>query len=303
MKNEIYQWTTKDGLPLFAQAWLPDQPAKATICLVHGLGEHSSRYGTHFAKWFTQAGYAILAFDLRGHGKSGGPRGHVPSFEAYMDDIDILLEHAAGQFTGLPVFLYGHSLGGVLVLNYALRRKPSLAGVIATDPGLRTAIEEQKFKLALANVLGSLFPTLSLPSGLVVEDLSKDLQVVSDYKNDPLVHSVVTFGFGKYLPPALRYAFQHAPEFPVPLLLMHGTQDRVAYPKGSQEFARLAGDRCTLKLWEDCCHEVHNELVKDQVLAYAVAWMDERLLIKQSATGQSGMNMGKFDRIQSGGVE
>jgi alpha-beta hydrolase superfamily lysophospholipase len=297
VRNETYHWEAKDNLPLFAQAWFPDRDAKAVICLVHGLGEHSQRYATHFAQFFTQAGYAVLTFDLRGHGRSGGQRGHTPSFDAYMEDIDILMEYAAHLFHGLPSFLYGHSLGGVLVLNYALRRKVTVEGVIATDPGLKTAIEEQKFKLFIASVLGSIYPTLSIPSGLVIEDLSRDPQVVSDYKNDPLVHSVVTTGFGKHLPPALRYAFEHASEFPVPLLLMHGSEDRVAYLKGSQEFARLAGPQCTLKVWAGCYHEIHNETIKEQVMAFAKDWMDERLLIKQNTTRQSPPNMGKFERI------
>ncbi len=277
MRNEVYHWEAKDGLPLFAQTWMPDGPSKAVICLLHGLGDHSQRFGTHFARCFTNAGYAILTFDMRGHGKSGGARGHISSIDSYMEDIDILLDHAANQFPGLPAFLYGHSLGGILALHYVLQKSPSLNGVVATDPGLKTALEEQRGKIALVKALGSILPTLTLPSGLIVKDLARDPQVVSDYQNDPLVHGVATLGFGKCSLAAIRWIFENAAEFPLPLLLMHGSGDRVAYLKGSQEFARLAGSGCTLKVWEGYYHEIHNDIGKEQVLDYTISWLDNHL--------------------------
>jgi alpha-beta hydrolase superfamily lysophospholipase len=247
------------------------------ICLLHGLGDHSQRFGTHFARFFTDAGYAILTLDLRGHGKSGGARGHINTIDDYMEDIDVLLGHAASLFPGLPVFLYGHSLGAILALHYGLQRRPSLNGVIATDPALKSALEEQKGKIALVKVLGSIIPTLTLPSGLIVKDLSRDPQVVSDYQKDPLVHGVATLGFGKCSLAAIRWIFDRAAEFPIPLLLMHGSGDRIAYLKGSQELAHLAGSCCTLKVWDGYYHEIHNDIGKEQVLSYTVTWLNEHL--------------------------
>ncbi|MFN3492476.1 MAG: alpha/beta fold hydrolase, partial [Anaerolineales bacterium] len=149
-------WKSKDGLDIFAQAWEPDvvQP-KAAACLVHGLGEHSSRYA-HAAEAFNKEGIILFTADLRGHGKSAGARGHINSIEDFMGDIDTLFEQARSRYAGLPLFLYGHSLGGILVLHYALLRKPNIKGVIATSPGLHTALENQPVKVLLAKVLGAI---------------------------------------------------------------------------------------------------------------------------------------------------
>src|SRR5512137_2011524 len=141
-----------DDVQFYFQGWQPETPPKAVVCLVHGLGEHTGRYA-HVAAALNDAGYALLGFDLRGHGKSGGPRGHTPTYDALMDDIGRLLAEAGQRYPGQQQFLYGHSLGGNLVLNYALRRKPGLAGVIATSPALRPATPLPGWKQSLAGLL------------------------------------------------------------------------------------------------------------------------------------------------------
>jgi alpha-beta hydrolase superfamily lysophospholipase len=276
MNHSALHWKTEDGLTLYGQAWQPESEPKAVVCLVHGLGEHSGRYA-HVGAAFNQAGYALLAFDLRGHGKSEGPRGHTPSFEAFMRDIDQFLQQAEQRFPGRPRFLYGHSLGGILVLNYALRRRPALAGVIVTSPGLHTALEQQTAKVTLARVLGRMLPAVALSSGLNPNDISRDPAVVQAYVNDPLVHDRITFGMSVQLLHAISYALDHAAEFPLPLLLVHGTADRLAFPTSSTEVAAAVRGECTLKLWDGLYHETHNEPEQKEVLAFTIAWMDKRL--------------------------
>src|SRR5512146_284065 len=173
MKTFESTWTDKQGLKFYAKGWEPDKAPKAVVALVHGHGEHIGRFA-HVGEAFSNAGYALMGFDLRGHGRSGGPRGHTPSIEAYMQDIDLLLEHVHARYPGLPTFLYGHSLGGILVLNYGLRRKPKLNGVIATSSGLHTALEQQPAKIMMARVLGGVAPTVLIPSGLATSGLSHD---------------------------------------------------------------------------------------------------------------------------------
>ncbi len=154
MKTFEWEWKSFDGLTMFARGWEPDGAPKAVVCLVHGHGEHVGRYA-HVGAAFAAAGYALLGFDLRGHGKSGGARGHTPSLEAYFNDIDDFLREVAARFPSAPRFLYGHSLGGLLSLSYSLTRKVNARGMIITSPGLRTAIHEQKAKVvALAVRLG-----------------------------------------------------------------------------------------------------------------------------------------------------
>ncbi len=275
MKHIESQFQAYDGLQLYVQRWEPQDKPCAIVCLVHGLGEHSSRYG-HVARFLTDAGYLVNTFDLRGHGKSGGARGHAPSFEAFMFDIDQLLADAQQRFPDLPCFLYGHSLGGVLALAYTLQRRPKLNGVIATSPGLRTTLEQQKIKVAIAKSIGALLPTLTLNSGLDAALISHDPQVVQTYLQDPLVHDLATAAMAKNTLNVLPWIFEHAGEFPVPLLLLHGSADQIALVSGSQDFARLYQGDCTLRVWDGLYHELHNELQQGEVFQYLLEWMEKR---------------------------
>ena len=278
MKSIELGWKSKDGLDLFGRAWEPEErKPKAVICHVHGHGEHSGRY-THVAQAFTKAGYAMLSFDLRGHGRSGGARGHISSIDDYLQDIDSLLEQARTRYPGLPMILYGHSIGAVQTLNYCLRRKPDLKGVVATGPSLHTSVEFQKIKVFMAKALGTLLPTVIIASSLKPSDLSRDQAVVQAYINDPLVHENMSLGFGKSMLEANRYALEHAAEFSLPLLLIHGKEDAIAFPSSSIEFAAPLKEKCTLMLWEGLYHEVHNEPEKAEILNAMIIWMDARLL-------------------------
>jgi len=274
---ETLEWTFKssDGLDLFARGWLPKDAPKAAIALIHGHGEHSGRYA-HVGEALVEKGFALLGLDLRGHGKSGGPRGHTPSFQAFMSDIDLFLEELAGRFPGVPQFLYGHSMGAVLVLKYSLRRKTRLAGLISTAAAFHTSVEEQKVKVLMARVLGTLMPAMAIASGLDPKTLSRDPAVVEAYISDPLVHNRITLGFGKTMLTAVPWIFNHASELQLPLLIMHGTKDMLGYPRGSQEFASLAPkDKVTLKMWDGFYHEIHNEPQKAEVFKVITDWLEE----------------------------
>ncbi len=269
-----------DALPFYFQGWQPETSPKAVVCLVHGLGEHTGRYA-HVATALNEAGYALLGFDLRGHGKSGGRRGHTPSYDALMDDIGRLLDEAAARYPGLPRFLYGHSLGGNLVLTYALRRlalrgKDTVAGVISTSPGLRVANPLPPAQLTLAKVMNKLYPSLQMANGLALDGLARDPEVIRAYTSDPLVHNKISVRLATGMFEAGEWVIAHAAEFPVPLLLMHGTKDILTSAKASEEFAaRAPASRCTLKLWPNFYHETHNEPEKAEVLAYMVDWLQQ----------------------------
>jgi alpha-beta hydrolase superfamily lysophospholipase len=179
-----------------------------------------------------------------------------------------------------PALLYGHSLGGLLVLSYVLRRTPELAGVVVTGPALHSSIEEQPLKKTIVQIMGSILPTVTIQSGLEVSGLSRNSEVVEAYRNDPLVHGVVTLGWCKAMLPALAWTNEQAERFSLPLLIMHGTQDRLNFIDGSQAFANRVPD-CQLKLWEGCYHEIHNEPEQEQVFAYLLEWLDS-ILARQS---------------------
>ncbi len=274
MKHIEYKWNSYDNLNIFAQSWEPETiNPKAIICLIHGLGEHTSRY-IHVAKAFCDAGYILFGADLRGHGLSDGQRGHFSSIEVVMKDIDILLEKANENYPDLPKILYGHSMGAVLVLYYSLKNIPDVKGVIATSPGLHNALSKQPFKVIAAKVLGSIISSLSINSGLEVKSMSRDKKVLDEVYNDPLYHFKVSLGFGKIMLNVTEWTMKHSGEFKLPLLLMHGKADRLAYPSSSIDFAKSIKENCELILWEEAYHELHNEPEKQEVLNKIINWID-----------------------------
>ncbi len=274
MKHTEFKFKTFDGLQLFGQSWQPENQSRAVVCLVHGMGEHSGRYA-HVADALTQAGYVLFTFDIRGHGKSSGPRGHTPSYEAPMKDISSLLEIVNKQFPQLSSFLYGHSLGGNLVLNYVLRRQPQFKGVIVTGPWLRLAFEPPAFKIALGKITNQLCPAFSQKSGLDTKVLSHDPKVVHAYENDPLVHDHISARMFISIYQAGQWALEHASEFSIPLLLMHGGDDKIISVEASREFADKINENCTFKIWDGFYHEIHNEPEKEEVFKFLIDWLNK----------------------------
>jgi alpha-beta hydrolase superfamily lysophospholipase len=271
MQRQEWPFTASDGIPLWGSTWRPPTP-HAVVGLVHGAGEHSGRYG-HVAQTLNDAGYAMAAFDLRGHGHSGGLRGHAPDYDALLDDIDLFLQETRRRFLELPVFLYGHSLGGNLVLNYCLRRNPPLAGVIVTSPWLSLLKRPPRWKVITGRVLDWLRPTSTFSRGNDPTALSRDPAVIAAYRRDPLVHDRISARLYFALASSGAAARKQADQFHLPLLLMHGAADPVTSPFASQAFCNTAPS-CTFRLWPRLRHELHNELERDAVLAEVVAWLD-----------------------------
>jgi alpha-beta hydrolase superfamily lysophospholipase len=275
MTEERFTLHSADGTPLHATWWTPVGSPKATVVRVHGLGEHAGR-NAHVAQRLSDAGYAVAMFDLRGHGESPGGRGHTP-FDRTMEDIAACLAHARDQVPGVPRFLYGHSLGGLLVLTYALRLKPDLAGVVVSSAGLRSPVLEQQLKMTAAKLLGSALPTIAIPSGLDDSGLSRDPEVIEAYRADPLTHDKASFALGKDGAEGANWALAHAGDFTLPLLMIHGSDDPIAYVRGTEEFASKVEGDVTVKVYEGLLHEPHNEPEQDEVLADIVDWLDAHL--------------------------
>jgi len=279
MKTFESKFAGHDGLSFYVQGWEPDAQPKAVVTLVHGLGEHIGRYA-HVGKALTDAGYVLVGFDLRGHGKTVSARGHFPSLDAVMQDIRAFFQFISQRYPALPQFLYGHSLGGLLALTYAVQNKSGLKGVMVTGAALRSALQEQKAKIALAKILGSLLPTMTIPSELSVKGLSRNQKVVDAYVNDPLVHDKTSLGLGKSALAAIDVCFAGAKDFAHPLLIMHGKADPITYASGSEDFAKLAGEKnkdVTLKLWDGLYHEIHNEPEQAEVFKVMIEWLDKHL--------------------------
>jgi alpha-beta hydrolase superfamily lysophospholipase len=277
MKHEEHSWKATDGLQMFAQSWAPDNRSRAVIALVHGVGDHSGRY-PRFVELLTAAGYAISAFDLRGHGRTGGPRGHAPSYDLLMKDIDKHIADTWARFTGLPLILYGHSFGGAQVLRYILERNDTgITAVVASSPGLGSAVRQPAVKIMLAKILSHLAPTMTVPLGSSLESLSHDPAWLRITDEDPLfLKKGFSMRLAREMLRANPWILGHE-SFPLPLLVMQGTADGHVDPQTNIDFAKRLSGEVTLKIWPGLGHELHNEIERDAVIAFARQWMDAHI--------------------------
>ncbi|WP_170110336.1 alpha/beta hydrolase [Flavilitoribacter nigricans] len=275
MENSTLQWTTSDGLKIFGKCWPVEQP-KAVLNIAHGMGEHIQRY-EHVAAFYNRHNIAVIGNDHRGHGLSEGKKGHIPEYSALLDEMDQLLEQSRQRFPGVPQFLFGQSLGGNIVLNYALRRQPQLAGVIASSPWIQLEFRPNPVSVMAGKLLKNLYPTFSQPTDLKPEHLSTDPEVGRIYQADPLVHSRITAAMGTEMLDAADYLHQYSGKFPLPLLIMHGTEDHIISFDASRQFAERVDGPVTFIPWKGLYHELHNETRQEEVLNTSLQWVQEHL--------------------------
>ena len=245
------------------------------MILVHGVGEHIGRY-SYWAGRFVERGFCFTGVDLPGHGKSDGRRGVLNNYGITAEMLDRLISEMRKTFPGIPLFIYGHSMGGTIVLQYILQNKPGIKGAVVTSPWLRLSFEPAKSKIVLAGIMKSILPSLVKPSSLVVDHVSHDKAAVEAYKNDPLNHDRISVGLFHSTMTAAAYSLDHASGLGLPLLLVHGSDDKITSPEGSREFASKT-PLAELKIWNGGYHELHNETFKDEVFEFIAAWMESRL--------------------------
>jgi len=273
MQKIDFAWSTPRKIPIYACEWQPDSPARAVIILVHGIGEHIGRY-EHVAKMFTDNQYAMMGADLVGHGKSGGQRGHIDSYDDFLEIIDWLLLEAKNRYPGLPQFIYGHSLGGNLALYYNQKRSPLIAGMIVTSPGLEPT-NVPPLKLALGKMMYTLYPRFKMTNSLDVTGLSRDARVIAAYQADPLVHPMISARLGLDLLTSGKAIRENCCETQIPLLILHGQKDRLVNIAGTREFtSHLTGDVTFIEIPEGY-HELHNEPNKDEIFQIWLDWLNK----------------------------
>jgi len=244
MEHREMQWKSKDGLDLFGQLWQPEDP-QAVICMVHGIGEHGGRY-QHVAEYFNRNNIAFLAFDHRGHGRSGGKKGHTPSYAMLMYDIYKMLDKKNELYADLPTFLYGHSLGGNIVSNFILAEQPTnIKGAILSSPYFKMGFEPPSSKVSLARFMNKIYGAFSDKTGLDATHISKDETVVKTYVDDPLVHDRMTARMFVDTYDAGEWALNNAKKLTIPTLVMHASEDQLTSPGASRQFSDAAGDMAT----------------------------------------------------------
>ena len=258
----------------FGQYWQPET-VKALVVIVHGMGEHSGRY-EHVAQKLTDNNFGVIAFDHFGHGKTTGKRGHNPGFDYVLESVTKLIEKAKEVFGNKPMFLYGHSMGGNTVINYTLRKEHNLQGTISTSPFLRLAFEPPAWKLSLGKIMQKIAPSITLGNELDANDVSRDPVEVQKYVDDPLVHDKVSPNFSLSFIDAGEWAIDNASSLKTPMLLLHGTGDKIIDYKGTEAFANNSS-KASLKLYEGGYHELQNDLCKEEMLQDVVNWLNSQL--------------------------
>lgn len=265
--------TGAGGVELYAVSWTTSPP-KAAVVLAHGYGEHTGRY-EHVAAGLTDAGYDVHALDHRGHGRSGGRRGEIDDFGRLVDDVEDLAADVARRYDSL--FLLGHSMGGLAVLTAVARGSLRPAGVVVTGAAVLPAESIPAWLVRVSGVIGRLapgLPTIRLEAAAV----SRDPKVVEAYDTDPLnFRGKMTAGTGARLNAAMGEIMGSLDRVDAPLLLVHGSHDRLTDPAGSLRVLRgVASSDRELRVLPGLYHEVLNEPEGDEVLAGIVAWMDAR---------------------------
>jgi len=288
MVHNEYLWKAKDRTTIYGQCWQPDTEPVAIINLIHGLGEHSSRY-EHWATRFTEEGYAVVSIDYRGHGKSGGKKGHAANYKKLMNDITLLNRKSAALFPEIPVILYGHSLGGNLAINYVMRNTTrKFAALIVTSPWLKLARKPPKIQILAAKIIDRIFPSLTQSNGLSPKHLTHDEHVVKTYKDDPLVHNRISVHLFLEVNNAAKFALKSIYKINIPFLLMHGSKDKITSHLASQIFVENTSKKTTFKLWEGMFHELHNETENDKVFRFIHHWLEEVIQEKSTKMSNNG---------------
>lgn len=264
------------GLTLATRRWWPHPAPKAAVVLVHGIGEHSGRYA-HVATHLMLHGYAVFAFDLRGHGRSEGePRAYVESYDDYVADLGRFLEHVRAETGSLPLFLMGHSLGGGIAAYYVVTHgTDGLAGLVLSSAALKIPENLSPVLQKMAGFLSKRVPKLPLLK-LDTAHLSRDPAVGRAYTEDPLVYTGgVRARVGAEVLRVAGLIQRHADAFTLPLYLFHGTADTLTDPDGSRLlYERAPAEDKTLKLYDGLLHETMNEPEREEVLADLTGWLD-----------------------------
>jgi alpha-beta hydrolase superfamily lysophospholipase len=251
----------------------PVQDPMAAVVLIHGMGEYGRRYERSVIPVLLENSISVAVYDQFGHGLSQGKRGHHPGYEYLLDSIDRTIESMQQMISGKPLFLYGHSMGGNVALNYALRWPEKLTGHVVTSPFLRLAFEPPAWKLSMGKWLNKTLPSVTMANEIDPGSLSRVKEEVEAYLRDPLVHDRVSPAYSIDVMKKGEWAIENAQSLQVPLLLMHGTADRLTDWRASEEFASRAGSRVEFVAVEGGYHELHHDLEKKVVLNRIVKWI------------------------------
>jgi len=273
MQHRELTFHGEGGLELFSRCWQPDAAPGGVLAVVHGIGEHSGRY-MNLVDHFVPRGWVVYGFDHRGHGRSPGQRGHINRWEEYRSDVAAFLRMIGEREPRLPLFLFGHSLGALIALDFVMHHPGGLRGVVVTGAPLDPVGVAKPHLVAITRLLSSIWPRFTLRTRLDVSALSRDPAVARGYTADPLVHGLATVRWGSEALATIA-AVKSAPErIRIPIFLLHGGADGLNAAEGSRRFfERLTAADKTLRIYAGSFHELHNDVNKEEVLHDIEQWL------------------------------
>lgn len=275
MKTQSGNFKAQDGTSIYWKGWTPDNALKAVVHVIHGYAEHIDRYGNVVGE-LLPAGYAVFGTDHRGHGKSEGKRGHVMSFQEFIDDEkQFQREIIRAKFPNLPCFVLGHSMGSLIAMNFVEQSPEGIRGLVLSGTGSRPGTDIPKILLAATRILSSLLPSIHVKSPLPPEFISRDPEVVRAYVDDPLVYNVITPRLAHEMNRYVVIGAENSGKIQIPVLIQLGSRD-TAFSGQKELFEMVGAKDKTFKLYEGLKHEVYNELTQDRikVLQDLRSWLD-----------------------------
>jgi alpha-beta hydrolase superfamily lysophospholipase len=275
MRRTDSELTGTDQTPLFLRTWTGEGDPRGIVLFIHGLGEHGGRY-EELASKVVEAGFVAVAPDHRGHGRSGGLRGHVNDFSQYVGDLLQTVEHMRAEYDPtLPLFVFGHSMGGLIAMMLVLDRpEVRVTGLVMSNPLLGVAVKAPKFKVVLGRVMSRILPKLRLDNELVTTNLSRDPAEVKAYEDDPLVSRLISTRWYTSMLSAMEVTGVRAGELKIPSLWVVSGSDRICNHKRSLSFAEsVTGAPVVVKLLPEAYHEPHNGPQRGEVHEALLSWL------------------------------
>ncbi|MEA1952634.1 MAG: alpha/beta hydrolase [Planctomycetota bacterium] len=281
MPHEQDDFETFDGLRLFENRWTPEAEPAAVLVVVHGFTEHGGRY-EQAAVELNRHGYAVAAMDLRGHGRSEGAKAFVESFDQYVDDLDVQLARVRRRWPDLPLFLFGHSMGGTIIIRQAMKRpevieRADIRGIVLSAPALQVADGLFPVLRRFVKLLARMFPRMRVVR-LGSSYISRDPEVVADFRNDPLVfHDRFPVRTGAEMFDAFDDILANPQALRLPFFLLQGTDDKVVCPRACRRLiSRAKSPDKELRLYEGFYHDLLHEIDREEVLRDIIGWLDAR---------------------------
>lgn len=264
---------------IYYQYWLPEGEPKAILLVVHGLAEHSGRY-MNVVNFLVPSGYAVYGIDHIGHGKSDGKRVYVKRFQDYTKTLKNYFDMIREWQPEKPIFLIGHSMGGLISAAYLLEHQDELSGAVLSGPGIKVPDNISQAIIFVGNMLSIIMPKAGLIQ-LDAEGVSRDPAVVDAYVNDPLVYTgKITARLGAELLKAMQCVTDQAPKIRLPIMIVQGSDDKLVDPSGAQLLYDLVSSKDkTIKIYNGFYHEVFNEPEHEQVLNDVKTWIEAHLCV------------------------